>query len=279
MLNITQYFGGKSKLLSDILPILESVPHRTYAIPFGGMANTLINKERVQNEFYNDIDDRVYNLLRVIRNFPAPLIAKLKLTPYCRQEFEACKPVSIDMIEDARRTFVLLTQGGNGRLSNPYWHKPSMGNPRQGNRPSYFIGKINNLFEISERLQGVYIDNMDALDMIRFIDSKDTLLFLDPPYTKGERTGARYRKEVIDHAELINLLPGLKSKIMICGYNNALYNEGLKEWNKLEFEAETRGSVGGKQTAKIDCVWFNFEYSTPESQEVQLGFGNLFYQG
>ena len=64
--------------------------HDTYVEPYGGAASVLLAKPRCRAEVYNDLDHRIVNVFRVVRN-PATaqeLRRRLMLTPFARAEFE-----------------------------------------------------------------------------------------------------------------------------------------------------------------------------------------------
>jgi len=56
MRSIITYYGGKGHSWRRIIPHFP--PHRTYAEPFGGAANVLLNKPPSPVEVYNDRSDR-----------------------------------------------------------------------------------------------------------------------------------------------------------------------------------------------------------------------------
>ncbi len=88
----------------------------------------------------------------------------------------------------------------------------------------------------------------------------DDLLYCDPPYLATARSGGRrpiYRHEIqteADHVELLELLAPLPAMVMISGYRSSLYDSRLRGWNRIEFQAMTRG---GRMATEV--VWFNFE--------------------
>src|SRR5690606_9021181 len=86
-----RYDGGKGLLAPKLLPLIPE--HRTYVEPFGGGASLLFAKEPSPVEVYNDLDDGLVTLFRVLRH---PLLfrifqRKVALTPYARSEFMECR--------------------------------------------------------------------------------------------------------------------------------------------------------------------------------------------
>src|SRR3990167_5671497 len=80
------WFGGKGKFVHKLLPCIPS--HKIYCEVFGGGASLLFAKFPSQNEIYNDIDGRLINFYRILRD---PIKFKklyklLQLTPYSREE-------------------------------------------------------------------------------------------------------------------------------------------------------------------------------------------------
>jgi len=61
-----QYFGGKNHLVSRIVPIIDSIPHRAYVEVFGGSAAVLLNKRPAETEVYNDINQILANFFMVL---------------------------------------------------------------------------------------------------------------------------------------------------------------------------------------------------------------------
>jgi len=93
-------------------------PHRIYVEPYGGAASVLMQKPRAYAEVYNDLDDEVVNVFRLLRD-PATaeeLQRLLMLTPFARVEFEEAYAPADDEIEQARRTIIkaFMAYGSNG---------------------------------------------------------------------------------------------------------------------------------------------------------------------
>ena len=89
--------------------------------------------------------------------------------------------------------------------------------------------------------------------------NQDTLLYLDPPYPLSTRTsGHRYKHELTDqqHGDLLSTIKVIPAKVMICSYENEMYNTMLADWNRLYYISQTRR---GKRK---EVVFFN--YPIPE---------------
>ena len=82
-----RYLGGKWAIAPWII---EHMPaHRVYVEPFGGAASVLLRKPRSKVEVYNDLDDEIVGIFRILQN-PVQwreLIRRLRRTPYSRREF------------------------------------------------------------------------------------------------------------------------------------------------------------------------------------------------
>ena len=57
---------------------------------------------------------------------------------------------------------------------------------------SRWLGAIEDLPLIAERLLRVQIENRPAIDVIRLYDSPDTLFYCDPPYVHDTRGDALF---------------------------------------------------------------------------------------
>ena len=81
------------------------------------------------------------------------------------------------------------------------------------------------------------------------------LIYADPPYLTSTRTsGRRYRFDYrkVDHMELLELLKATPCQVMISGYPSALYDQQLREWERVELQVMNQGGV------RTEKVWMNF---------------------
>lgn len=107
----------------------------------------------------------------------------------------------------------------------------------------------------------------DALKWLRgyfagFVPPFPTLIYADPPYLGSARHwSARdcYTHEMkgeTEHVELLRILTSCPAMVMINGYPSDLYEQHLKGWRRLEYQAQTRGG------RKTEVLWMNFPCPT-----------------
>ncbi len=112
------------------------------------------------------------------------------------------------------------------------------------------------IFQIAERLKEAQIENTDALTLIERYDNNKTLIYCDPPYLRDIRKKNLYAVEMDNdkHIQLLNILKRSKSKVILSGYDNELYNSELVGW--FTAEKETIAQMGLHRTEKL---WMNFD--------------------
>jgi DNA adenine methylase len=264
---VLRWHGGKWLLAPWI--IAQFPPHRTYVEPFGGAASVLLRKPRAYGEIYNDLDDDVVNLFRVLqdRMLASELRRRLDLTPFARKEFEASWSDAFDAIERARfliaRSFMGF--GSHAHSDMRHGHKTTgfrASSSRSGTTPAQdWVNYPDALDAIVERMQGVIIESRPALQVIASHDRFDTLHYVDPPYLaetrgRGNKHDAKhqYRHELsrAEHADLLEALGGLKGMVVLSGYPDPLYDEALPSWQRIEREALADGA-----RPRIEVLWIN----------------------
>lgn len=238
-----RYHGGKWLLAQWIISHFPK--HRCYVEPFGGAASVLLQKERSYAEFYNDLDDELVNLFKVIRNDGERLKELLHLTPFSRTDFAESYEVSSDSVEQARRTVVrsFLGFGSNS-------HNQSTGFRANSNQSGRTPARDWRNFPeampwMIDRLRGVVIENRDAVTVMQAHDGPETLHYVDPPYVPETRDkGKDYRHELTidDHRRLATALCELKGSVVLSGYPCALYDELFADWDRVERKALADGA-------------------------------------
>ena len=260
---VLRYHGGKFRLAPWIISFFP--PHQTYVEPFGGAGSVLMRKERSNCEVYNDINDEIVNVFRVLRNPDTAerLQRMVALTPFARAEFEAAYEQTDDPVERARRTVARAFMGfGSGAAFSK--HATGFRTGVRGDRNRSASHDLTTWPDVVpafvDRLRGVTIESRDALYLMERMDSADTLFYIDPPYplsTRGNARGVRqkYAQELTDadHRSLAGVLHGLKGMVVLSGYPCDLYDKELfAGWQRIERTALADGA-----RKRTEVVWLN----------------------
>lgn len=250
---ILKYPGGKWRIAEWIISYFPE--HKVYLEPFFGSGACFFKKPPSYIETINDMNGDIVNLFRVCRDYPEELAKQINLTPFARDEFISCNKPSDNPIEQARRTLVRYHQsfGTSNSSKNSWRNVQTYGGPRCATMWNYLPDII---VKCCERLKETQIENTDALTLIERYNSDDTLIYLDPPYLQSLRKKNMYAFEMTDkqHIQMLNLIKNSKSKIILSGYDNELYDSELSEWTTAE--KDTIAQMGLSRTEKL---WMNFE--------------------
>ncbi|MCY3668882.1 MAG: DNA adenine methylase [Chloroflexota bacterium] len=256
------WYGGKFSHLGWLLPLLPKARH--YCEPFGGSAAVLLNREPSPVETYNDLDGEVTTFFRTLRAQPDELVRQIAFTPFSREEFYiACQnETGLTDLERARRFFVRARQVRTGLAQSATLGR--WANCRLTSRAgmsgvvSRWLGSVDSLPEIAERLLRVQIENRPADDVIRLYDDEETLFYCDPPYPHESRGDKRaYGDEMSDegHRSLAELLNKVKGKVAISGYRCELMEDIYSEFRRIDAPEKLCHSV---KTARFESLWVNF---------------------
>jgi len=257
------WYGGKFSHLDWLLPLLPSCHH--YCEPFGGSAAVLLNRAPSPVETYNDLDGEVVNFFRLLRDQKEPLIEAIGLTPFSREEFYiACSDPSPDIsdLERARRFFVRARQVRTGlaqTASLGRWANcKSTTRAGMSGVVSRWLGSVEALPEIAERLLRVQIENRPALEVIELYDAKDTLFYCDPPYphqSRGDSNAYGYEMTDQEHRRFAEVLNAIKGRAAVSGYSCRLYDKLFAAWRRIEAPTKTCHSVKG---VRQEVLWVNY---------------------
>ncbi len=260
------WYGGKFSHLSFILPNLPT-DEGHFCDVYGGSAAVIINRNPAPVETYNDLDSELVNFFRVLRDpqISDDLVKAIGLTPFSREELVlACEPPNgADAVERARRFFVRARQTRTGLAqssSEGRWaHCVLTSRAGMAGAVSRWLGSVEGLSEIVQRLQRIQIENAPALEVIQRYDSAETLFYLDPPYVHDSRGDtAAYATEMTDddHRDLADLLHSIKGRAAVSGYQSTLYDEIFRDWNRIDAAPRIAHSV---RTTRQESLWVNYE--------------------
>jgi DNA adenine methylase len=256
---ILRYYGGKFRIAQWIISYFPA--HTCYIEPFGGAASVLMQKPRSRSEVYNDINGRIVNVFRVLRDkkLSVELQRRCELTPYARSEFEWSYEPPVDKIDDAHK-MIFLSFAGFGSNSITLDQSTVFRTRRYTNQKSAANDWANYPGQIAlftERLKGVLIEkSSDAKEIMQRFDGPKTLHYVDPPYVHSSRSSQHhgYRHEMSDkqHTELAEFLHNLQGMVIISGYDCKLYRDLFSGWRQINRKALADGA-----RKRIESIWLS----------------------
>jgi DNA adenine methylase len=264
------WYGGKYSHLNWLLPLLPQTTH--YCEPFGGSAAVLLNRGPSPVETYNDIDGEVVNFFRVLREQKDELIKAIGLTPFSREEFEHAindHNKQLSNLERARRFYVRARQVRTGlaqTASNGRWaHCRLTSRAGMAGAVSRWLGAVEALPEIAQRLLRVQIENDDAIAVIKRYDSKETLFYCDPPYpheSRGDSKAYRYEMTDCEHQELAEVLHTVEGKVALSGYHCDLLDDLYDDWTYVDAPTKKAHSTNtrsdNEKQERTEVLWINY---------------------
>lgn len=266
---VLRYHGGKFGTRGTVADLVAShfPPHRIYVEPFGGAASVLMRKERSYAEVYNDRWGGVVRVFRTLRDQQKgqQLEKALRFTPFARDEMDMTTAEHMADIEDdvefTRRIMLRSFAGFGSAASNPAYNTGFRANANKaGTTPAHDWKNYPDVVPaFVERLQGVVIENRDALEVMAQHDTPQTLFYVDPPYVHSTRSPKRRRAreyafemDDADHEALGAALHALCGMVVLSGYHSELYDRLFKDWACIEFDAMADGAE-----PRTEVLWLN----------------------
>jgi len=224
MLTLNRTMGGKARLVKYLLPLVP--PHKCYVEVFGGGAALLLNKPQSKVEVYNDLDDELFNLFRVVREDPERFVRSFDLMLYSRTQRELYKAMATPKtpLERAVRYWYLLNTSYSGDIHGGF----RGAGVTTTNEARTFFAKLRDVYAVAERLRNVIIEHMDFRKLLSLYDSPRTFFFCDPPYFSSSLD--YYDESFVgsDHAALSRALDNVRGKWLLiyddCPEVRALYS-------------------------------------------------------
>lgn len=241
------YFGGKGTMWNEIIAQFpERERYDVYVELFSGTYTVGLHMPYIPPiEVFNDMNKNVYCLYKVLRDetlFPQ-FLKMVELTPYSEDmrydAREKLKDTSLSELDRAYWYYVFnrFSINGIGGFANNMLVRRNM-----SKSVSDFLSSVDRMPELHERLKHLIIYNRDALELMDKYNQSNCFLYCDPPYVWSTRGKTRYDIDQDDefHKKFIEKCINSKSKILISGYDNPIYN-ALEEngFTKTAFNVNT----------------------------------------
>jgi DNA adenine methylase len=262
--------GGKYYLAPKIIALFPPRTHYiNYVESFCGMASVLMAHDPAgKSEVINDADGRVSNFFTVLQQpHEFELFMRLAtLTPFSEDQFKfSVTRMASGFGQAHERAFHFFVACRQSRSGNRKQFAPLTKNRlRRGmsEQVSAWLGGIDGLYDVHQRLQRVVIRNCSALELMAEFDNEHTVHYMDPPYHPSTRTDkeayGNFEMTADDHDELLEAVNGSPSKILLSGYHCPEYDKALKRWDCVEILSPNHVAAGASKRRMVECVWRNF---------------------
>lgn len=263
------YYGGKTSIINHLL---EMVPvHEVYTETFFGGGALFWAKDPAKNETINDRLDIVVNFYKVLKLKFKPLKRLIDATCYSRSEHQKAYRIFSDKrYNDVTRAWAFWFRA-NFSFANKLDGGIHYGNHQSNVHPEVMRNKkIEFTEQLQRRIEGVYIENKNALQVLKSRNIKNAFHYIDPPYFHGSETltadHGHYNKKFFtagDYEELFEFLANeCNGKWLLSNYNSEMLERYCKIHGWFKKEITHRISAPRKSgPAKVEVLISN--YSTP----------------
>lgn len=123
------------------------------------------------------------------------------------------------------------------------------------------------------RMRGIYIENQDALKVIRRWDSPQTLFYCDPPYPSTDQRGYVHKYSEDDFKGLVATLAECEGSFILSAYGG-MDTHCPEDWQR--FKIKTRmsinntGAVSKEDAQRIEWMWRRLNRVRPRDEIVDL---------
>ena len=228
----------------------------------------MFRKQPSRIEVYNDVDEDLVNLFRVIRDkkLHKKLKRKLKYSFSSKADNRYYRNVLINkrkdylLLNEVDRAFIyffVLNTSFNGQVSAGY---------SDSNKRAYKNYKSSISF-YAKRLEAVRVECTDWKKCVDRYDSEKTLFYFDPPYLSAVRSspGRGYENEFQkekDHVSLCRRLLKFKGMSIISGKISVIYYLFLERngFKRIDFDtyiSAIRLGPGAKGEKTVESIWLS----------------------
>ncbi len=249
-ISLFPYPGGKFYILDEICKIYKQLGKDVAVDVFGGSGKFLLNVQ-AKNKVYNDLDSRLVNLFRVLKEQPNALFSKFDNFLYSREMFNQFKNEgkSADPVEDAFRFLYLLEASFDS-------NKESFDYSIVKSEAIRMDRSINKLKLLHNEIKSWTIEHLDFRNLIKRYDSENTFFYLDPPYHNCYWYSLNFKDQ--DFVDLAKILQNISGKYLL-------------NINKDNFVIETFGPPSLEKQYANMC---NLTKNGSRSRRVELFYWN-----
>lgn len=262
------YYGGKTSMLTNILPLIPD--HEVYTEVFFGGGSVFWAKNKAFNETINDKLDIVINFYQQLKCNYIKLKEQIDAT--CYSETHHKKSLFIiknkEMFDGCSLAWAFWFScnfsygnkiGGGLKFSNDESLLPPQ---VLNNRKRDFTERL------VSRIEHAHIENRDAIEVLKTRNVKKAFHYIDPPYFNADQ-GHYQGFKINDMQLLLEQCEKIKGKFILSNYNSKLLEAFIKknDWWKREYTCKMRGMRKNDKN-KIEVLVANFR----PIEKLEFGF-------
>ncbi|MEO0157041.1 MAG: DNA adenine methylase, partial [candidate division WOR-3 bacterium] len=255
-----------------------------YCEPYCGGASLFFAREPAPVEVLNDINGDIVNLFRCLQDKKTfeELRHKIMYIPYAREEFERAVEIynsdsqNVDNVTRALAFFIVQNQGFAGNTNKVRfgdWGRVFCSTRNIAETTNRWIMRLSMLDAFHWRLMMAQIDNIDAIECIKYWDTQNTVFYIDPPYhqdTRKRKNAYKFEASEEHLKALVEVLLNVKGSVTLSGYNHEIYLPlEYAGWKRIDFRTVShaagkvrKSNLRGEDSAienvpRIESVWIN----------------------
>ncbi len=209
MVGPLSYLGGKNRVARTIISLIPE--HTTYVVPFCGGAQVFFHKQPSKVEILNDLNDDIFNFLRICQLHHEELIRYLQFFIKSRRWFEILEQTDLSTLTDIQRAarFFYLQKNCFAGLINRRTFSLSI-----EDSANYNPHRIPMQLHLAhERLLGVQLERLPYQKILKKCDRPLTFFYIDPPYFGLNHYKFNFAEK--DFVELAGILKSLKGRFLL----------------------------------------------------------------
>jgi len=238
--------------------IIEHFPqHQVYVEVFGGSASVLMRKSPSRTEVYNDVESKIVNVFRVLRDpeKAEELGRLLELTPFSSEEYARSYFEEPRNEIDAARLMIFRSFAGVGSDSvyrNNGFRRGFKNKRLDANHA--LASYLDCLPGFVDRMRDVIVENLDWKKLIDVYDTKETLFYIDPPYLDETLTSNTviyshpFSRD--QHIKLAGVLKTIQGNAIVSGYWSDLYADLYAGW-----AVDSKTAIAGSGSKRSETIW------------------------
>jgi DNA adenine methylase len=250
------YYGGKQRLVPEILPLIP--PHVQYIEPFCGGGAVFFAKNPSRNEVLNDYDNRITNFYYQCKtNFHElqKLIQASLHSEILHTETDLIlADEGADPVKRAWALWMQCTASFSHIIGGGFAFGENGSGINTANKRDNFTEKY------MMRLRSTEIFNRGALEIIELKQSPNSVIFADPPYYNSDMGHYKGYTET-DFINLLELLAKTPAKFILTSYPSEQLMKFRDQYGWGSKDIKQIVSVTGKRKEtlyKTECITYNF---------------------